>query len=53
MAKYSLNDGTQGPLQNNQWELDMERWQNFTLAAMQGGLVDLAVEPERGRATFL
>lgn len=30
----------------------MERWQKFTLAAMQGGLVDLAVGPNDGVRDF-
>lgn len=39
MAKYSLYQGFQGPIPDNQWQLDVERWHNATLASMQGALV--------------
>jgi hypothetical protein len=44
-SKYSLVSGIQGPLPDNQWQLDMEHWHAATLVAMQGSAVDAASGP--------
>lgn len=44
-SKYSLVSGVQGPLPDNQWQLDVEHWHAATLVAMQGSAVDAASGP--------
>lgn len=44
-ARYKLVSGYQGPLPDNQWQLDVEHWHASTLAAIQGSAVDAATGP--------
>jgi hypothetical protein len=44
-SKYSFVSGVQGPLPDNQWQLDVEHWHAATLVAMQGSAVDAASGP--------
>ena len=44
-SKYNLVSGVQGPLPDNQWQLDVEHWHAATLVAMQGSAVDAAMGP--------
>lgn len=44
-SKSSLVSGVQGPLPDNQWQLDVEHWHAATLVAMQGSAVDAAMGP--------
>ncbi|KAL1615965.1 hypothetical protein SLS56_011613 [Neofusicoccum ribis] len=40
-----LSEGMQGPLPDNQWQLDVENWFAISLAALQGWMVELATGP--------
>ncbi|KAF2800536.1 hypothetical protein K505DRAFT_400844 [Melanomma pulvis-pyrius CBS 109.77] len=44
-SKYSLVSGIQGPIPDNQWQLDVEHWHAATLVAIQGSAVDAASGP--------
>ncbi|KAF1941655.1 hypothetical protein EJ02DRAFT_512318 [Clathrospora elynae] len=48
-SRYSLVSGIQGPLPDNQWQLDVEHWHAATLVAMQGSAVDAASGPSDPR----
>lgn len=42
-ARYRLTGRNQGTVPENQWQIDVERWNNMTLAAAQGAVVDNAM----------
>jgi hypothetical protein len=44
-SKYSNIASLQGPLPDNQWQLDVEQWHYATLAAVQASAVDYATGP--------
>lgn len=44
-AVYSLYDGVQAHLPDNQWQLDVEYWHSTMLALLQGSAVDVADGP--------
>ncbi|KAF2142170.1 uncharacterized protein K452DRAFT_270946 [Aplosporella prunicola CBS 121167] len=44
-ARASLTNGVQGPLADNQWQLEVESWFNTVLATIQGMYVDVATGP--------
>ncbi|KAF2727856.1 hypothetical protein EJ04DRAFT_505057 [Polyplosphaeria fusca] len=44
-STYTLDNNMQMPLPDNQWQLDVQRWFDITLAAMQQAAVDTAVGP--------
>ncbi|OCL12106.1 hypothetical protein AOQ84DRAFT_334819 [Glonium stellatum] len=44
-SRTTLVDGVQSSLPSNQWQFDVERWTNITLAAWQGSVVDTAIGP--------
>jgi len=46
-SKSSLVTGVQGPLPDNQWQMDVEHWHAATLVAMQGSAVDAAMGPSK------
>lgn len=44
-SKYGNIASLQGPLPDNQWQLDVEQWHYATLAAAQASAVDYATGP--------
>ncbi|KAI1344685.1 hypothetical protein F5Y15DRAFT_1042 [Xylariaceae sp. FL0016] len=42
LSRRTMVDGVQGPLPDNQWQLDVEHWHNVHLAAYQKLVVDVA-----------
>lgn len=44
-ARDTLQDGLQGPLPNNQWQLEVENWYGATLADLQRMTVEYATGP--------
>ncbi|KAL1607754.1 hypothetical protein SLS60_002690 [Paraconiothyrium brasiliense] len=44
-SRYSLVSGIQGPLPDNQWQVDVEHWHAATMVAIQGSAVDAASGP--------
>jgi hypothetical protein len=44
-SKYSNIASLQGPLPENQWQLDVEQWHYATLAAAQASAIDYATGP--------
>jgi hypothetical protein len=44
-SKYSNIGALQGPLPDNQWQLDVEQWHYAKLAAVQASAVDYATGP--------
>lgn len=45
-SHFGLNKGAQGPLPDDQWQVEVENWHNTSLAALQGNMLDQAVGPE-------
>jgi hypothetical protein len=45
LARNSLGVGLQGPLLNNQWELEVEHWMQVSLALLQRKLLEQATGP--------
>lgn len=45
IAKNSFENGLQGPLPSNQWQLEVEHWQATTMAKMQRSAVEYATGP--------
>lgn len=41
--------GIMGPLSRDQWQLDVERWYNISLASIQQNFVEMAAGPSDGR----
>ncbi|KAF4304011.1 hypothetical protein GTA08_BOTSDO07955 [Botryosphaeria dothidea] len=41
-SKYALFNSVQGPIPDNQWQLDVENWHNATLALLQDAFVSTA-----------
>ncbi|KAK0628036.1 hypothetical protein DIS24_g10867 [Lasiodiplodia hormozganensis] len=44
-SRYGLNQGLQGPLAPDQWQLDVQHWFTIWLATLQGSLVMQATGP--------
>jgi hypothetical protein len=44
-SRYTSQASMQGPLPNNQWQLDLEQWHHASLAAVQNSVVDFAIGP--------
>jgi hypothetical protein len=44
-SRYTLNQGVQGPLPSNQWQLDVEHMHATTLAALQRMIIEQATGP--------
>lgn len=44
-SRYRIINGIQGPLPANQWQSEVENWNNIMLASLQAGLVDVAIGP--------
>lgn len=44
-SRDSLISGLQGPLPDDQWQIDVEHWLSTYLAALQKGFVDFATGP--------
>ncbi|CAJ2500265.1 Uu.00g031180.m01.CDS01 [Anthostomella pinea] len=44
-AKKSLSNGNQGPLADNQWQLDVQNWYGISMAVLQKSFVNAAVGP--------
>lgn len=44
-SRYKLANGVQGPLPENQWQLEVEHWFTATLADLQKMVVDIATGP--------
>ncbi len=44
-ARHKLASGRQGPLPDNQWQLEVEHWLTTTLAALQRAMVEVAAGP--------
>lgn len=45
LVRNSLGIGTQGPLPNNQWELEVEHWMQASMALVQRTLLEQATGP--------
>lgn len=45
-SRYSLMSGLQGPLPDNQWQLDVENWHSIVLASFQQSSVRSASGPQ-------
>lgn len=44
-SRFTLNRGSQGPLPDNQWQLEVENWHNIMLASYQDSPVQSAKGP--------
>lgn len=44
-SRFRLIDGIQASLPADQWQLEVENWHSISLAALQGGLIDIAAGP--------
>ncbi|KAF4543485.1 Cytochrome p450 protein [Lasiodiplodia theobromae] len=42
---YTLNQGIQAKLPDNQWQLDVEHWHDISMASLQSGVVNAATGP--------
>lgn len=45
VARQALANNNQGPLPNNQWQLEVEHWVSASLASVQGSLVETGNGP--------
>lgn len=46
ISRFSLDEGTQGPLPDNQWQLEVQNWHNTSLVNFQGAVLDQATGPD-------
>lgn len=44
-SSYTLNQGLQAQLPDNQWQLDVEHWHEISMASLQSVVVDAATGP--------
>lgn len=44
-SRYTLNQGIQAKLPDNQWQLDVEHWHDISMASLQSGVVNAATGP--------
>lgn len=44
-SRFGIFSALQGPLPNNQWQLEVEYWHNIVLASLQGIQVNIAAGP--------
>jgi len=45
LARYKMTEVVQGPLPDNQWQLEVEHWHATQLASMQAAFVNMATGP--------